>query len=59
MEKELRMNFGDVFATNVTGSSGHATHVGHGDGAAPPPPVADMVDLPSWESAWIDLGGEG
>ena len=53
------MNFGDVFGSNVTGSSGHPTHVGHGDGAGSPPPVADMVDVPSWESAWIDLGGEG
>lgn len=49
----------DVFSSNVTGSGSHATHVGHGEGAVPPPPLADMVDGPCWESAWIDLGGEG
>ena len=51
-------SFVDVHSANA-GSSSHATHVGHGEGAVPPPPLADMVDGSAWESAWIDLGGEG
>lgn len=50
--------FSDVFPANVTGSSSHATHVGH-EGAVSPPPLADIVDGPSWDAVWIDLGGEG
>lgn len=45
----------------VGGTSNHATHVGQPESPVTPPALADIVDghAPSWESAWIDLGGEG
>lgn len=51
----------DGFPMTGPGVSSHGNHVAHPESAVPPPHGADSLDActPAWESAWIDLGGEG
>jgi hypothetical protein len=51
----------DVSPANAGNLNNHAAHIAHPDGAVSPTTSGDHADGcgSNWESAWIDLGGEG